>query len=152
MGYFRNIVKGFSTIFEGLTITASHLFRRPITVQYPDRTPRPVKDMLTTRYRGFLDVDMEICTGCLLCMQSCPIACIEIGIIKSQGSITPQRLISKFDIDIGKCMFCGLCTEQCPTNAIRFTREFEGATSNLGDLIFKFVEDGKPVAPCKKGT
>lgn len=175
MTYFKNIANAVSTIFEGLTITSSHMFRRPITVQYPDRTKRPVIETLPERYRGFLDVDMGKCMGCMLCMQACPIQCIDIEITKQQvntsspfppkadqplaergegeggGAPAPTRLISKFDIDIGKCMFCGLCTEVCPTNAIHFTREFERATPDLADLTFKFVEEGKPVVPYKKG-
>lgn len=150
MGYFKNIADSFSTIFEGLTVTASHLFRKPITVQYPDRTTSPLKEMVCSRYRGFLRVDMGICTGCLLCMNACPIQCVNIGIVKSGEP--PQRQISKFDIDIGKCMFCGLCVEACPTGAIHFTREFERATPNLDELTFKFVKEGMSVTPYKKGS
>lgn len=144
--YLNNILLAFTTVFEGLSITASHLLRRPITVQYPDRTKKPVKEMLPERYRGFLETDMSICTGCTLCQMACPIQCIKIEITK-----TPPRMISKFDIDIGKCMFCGLCTEPCPTGAIHFTREFEGSTPDLNDLTFKFVK-GEPVVPYKKGA
>lgn len=151
MKYFSNIIEVFSTTIEGLTITASHLLRRPITVQYPDRTHKPVKEMLPPNYRGFLDVDMSICTGCTLCMQACPIECINIEFIKKQTAegAPPQRLISRFDIDIGLCMFCGLCVEPCPTTAIHFTREFERATQNLNELLFKFVT-GEPVVPYKQ--
>ncbi len=141
MNYFRNIFEALRTTVEGLTITASHLMRRPITVQYPDRTARPVIDMLPPTYRGFLDVDMGLCTGCTLCMQACPIQCIQIELLKKE-----TRLISKFDIDLGLCMFCGLCTEVCPTDAIRFTRAFERATPNLDELMFRFVK-GEPVVP-----
>ena len=35
-GSIRNTVKSF---WHGLSITLSHLVRRPVTVQYPDRTP-----------------------------------------------------------------------------------------------------------------
>lgn len=157
--YFKNIYRSAATVFEGLTITASHLFRRPITTQYPDRTKKPVKEMLPERYRGFLDVDLKICTACTLCEQTCPINCIKIGIEKKASEAVsadgkpkpPQRLIAKFDIDIGLCMFCGFCTEVCPTGAVHFTREFEGSTPNLSDLVFKFVK-GEPVAPYKKGA
>jgi len=152
MNYFRNIVDAVKTTVEGLSITASHLLRRPITIQYPDRTKIPVKDMLPSVYRGFLDVDMHICTGCMLCMNACPIQCIVIEIVKKELHPTennaaphkpPQsiRLIEKFDINIALCMFCGLCTEVCPTGAIHFTREFERATPNINDLIFHFVGD-----------
>jgi NAD(P)H-quinone oxidoreductase subunit I len=30
------------TILEGLSITFSHLVRRPMTIQYPDQIERPV--------------------------------------------------------------------------------------------------------------
>lgn len=150
MGYFKDIADSFSTIFEGLTITASHMFRRPITVQYPDRIPSPVKETLSPRYRGFLKADMGICTGCMLCQNACPIQCIEVGVAK-QGE-PPQRMICKFNIDIGKCMFCGLCVEVCPTGAVHFTREFEKAVEKLDELVFRFVEEGKPVVPYKKGA
>ena len=149
MGYFGNIARSAATIFEGLTITASHLFRKPITVQYPDRTEVPVKDMMNVRYRGFLHVDMKICTGCTLCQSACPIQCVQIGVAKNAEG---KRAISKFDIDLGKCMFCGLCTEVCPTQAISFTREFERASENLNDLTFHFVKDGELIEPYKKGS
>jgi len=108
--------------------------------------------MLPQVYRGFLDVDMRICTGCMLCMNACPIQCISIDMVKKQVSPVqgaaedhkpPQtiRLISKFDINIALCMFCGLCTEVCPTGAIHFTREFERSTPNINDLTFQFVGD-----------
>lgn len=149
----KNIWRAVTTIIEGLSITASHMLRRPITVQYPDRTPQPVREMLPERFRGFLGVDMGICTGCTLCEQACPIDCIRIGIEKApipEGAATKVsgRLIAAFDVDIGKCMFCGLCTEVCPTGAIHFTREFERATPRLSDLLFRFVA-GAPVVPYK---
>lgn len=161
MDYFKNIFESAATVFEGLTITASHMFRKPITIQYPDRTLSPVIEMLPSRYRGFLEVDMKICTGCTLCMQACPIQCINIeiakqeaGSLKQEGEVKtpPQRLITKFNIDIALCMFCGLCTEPCPTGAIRFSKRFENATEDINKLMFKFVEEGKPVAPYKKSS
>lgn len=144
LSYFKNIVISALTVFEGVTITTSHLLRRPITVQYPDRTKRLVKDMLPERYRGFLNVDLSICTACTLCEQACPIDCIKIQIEK-EGT---QRFIAGFNIDIALCMFCGLCVEVCPTGAIRFTREFEKATQNIDELCFHFVK-GAPVIPYK---
>lgn len=143
--YFGNITESISTIFEGMTITFSHLFRRPVTIQYPDRTPRPIKETLPDRFRGFLKVDMEICTACLACMVDCPIDCIKITMERNPE--TKERFLKQFDIDLAKCMYCGLCTLPCPTGAIHFTREFEGATENIGDLLFKFVQEGKEIVP-----
>lgn len=145
-GYLNNISSATKTIFEGLSITFSHMFRKPTTIQYPD-TLIPVKDTLPERYRGFLHVDTTICTCCTLCETSCPIDCIVIEHGKDQE--LGQRVMTRFDIDEAKCMYCGLCTEPCPTGAIAFTREFEAATSNLNDLVFKFVKAGDKIIPYK---
>lgn len=144
--YFENIRNTAQTVFEGLTITFSHLFRKPMTIQYP-YTAVPVKETLADRYRGFLNVDTDICTCCTLCETSCPIDCIVIehGKDKELG----QRVMTRFDIDEAKCMYCGLCTEPCPTGAIAFTKNFEAATSDLETLVFRFVKSGDKIIPYK---
>jgi len=114
--YLQDIKDTVTTIFEGMAVTASHFVRRPYTVQYPDRTPVRVQDTLPFRYRGILEVDLEICTGCLACERACPIDCIVIACEKDPK--TRAMTISQFDIDIAKCMYCGLCSEPCPT--VRF--------------------------------
>ena len=127
--YFRHIKEAVITIFDGMAVTASHFVRKPYTIQYPDRIPVRVQDTLPFRYRGILDVDLEICTGCLACDRACPINCIAIAIEKNAQ--TREILISQFDIDMAKCMYCGLCSEACPTGAIHHTTEFEGADFSL---------------------
>ncbi len=145
--YFRNIVDTATSVFEGMTITFSHLFRKPVTIQYPDRLPKRMADSLPDRSRGFLKVDMDICTACLACMNDCPIQCIKI--VTKKDEATKERWLTQFDIDLAKCMYCGLCTEPCPTGAIHFTREFERATENIADLLFRFVPSGQMILPYK---
>ncbi len=147
--YFRNIKDAVTTIFDGMAVTASHFMRKPYTVQYPDRTPIRVQDTLPFRYRGILEVDMEICTGCLACERACPIDCIVITAEKDPK--TKQLTISQFDIDIIKCMYCGLCSEPCPTGAIHHTTEFEGADFSTESMIRRFVQEPIPAYKPKKG-
>jgi formate hydrogenlyase subunit 6/NADH:ubiquinone oxidoreductase subunit I len=143
--YFRNIFDAASTTFEGMAVTCSHFVRKPSTVQYPDRTDLRVQDTLPFRYRGILEVDLEICTGCLACERACPIDCIVIEASKDKQ--TKAMILTRFDIDIAKCMYCGLCSEPCPTGSIHHTPEFEGADFSLESMVRRFVKE--PVAAYK---
>ena len=147
--YFRHIKDAVVTIFDGMAVSASHLIRRPYTIQYPDRTPVRVQDTLPFRYRGILDVDLEICTGCLACERACPIDCIVI--VCEKNAQTRELTISQFDIDIAKCMYCGLCSEPCPTGSIHHTTEFEGADFSLESLIRRYVPEPVVAYKPKKG-
>jgi NADH-quinone oxidoreductase subunit I/NAD(P)H-quinone oxidoreductase subunit I len=131
------------SIWHGMSITLSYLLRRPMTIQYPDRTALPVRDMLPPRYRGFLEVDVDICTGCQACERACPINCIQITLEKDPQN-PKQRLVTQFDIDEAKCMYCGLCVEPCPTGSIQHTREFEGSVADLRTLTIRWADPLKP--------
>jgi formate hydrogenlyase subunit 6/NADH:ubiquinone oxidoreductase subunit I len=142
--YTSSIKNTFTSFWEGLSITASYLLRRPMTVQYPDRTPLPLPDMLPPRYRGFLEVDTSICTGCQVCERTCPINCIQITLEKDPAN-PKLRAMTQFDIDEAKCMFCGLCVEPCPTGAIQHTREFEASMGDIRNLTFRWIDAASPV-------
>jgi NADH-quinone oxidoreductase subunit I/NAD(P)H-quinone oxidoreductase subunit I len=147
--YIQNVTDAVTSIFEGLAVSASHFMRKPYTIQYPDRSPIRVQDTLPYRYRGILEVDLEICTGCLACERACPIDCIVISCEKDQK--TKTMTISQFDIDIIKCMYCGLCSEPCPTGSIHHTQEFEGADFSPESMIRRFVKDPVIAYKPKKG-
>ena len=63
--YFQNIKEAVLSIFEGMAVTGSHFMRKPYTVQYPDRTETRVQDTLPFRYRGILEVDLDVATGAI---------------------------------------------------------------------------------------
>ena len=156
--YFMNIVRSAVTVREGMAVTMSWMFREPSTIQYPHHPSKPdVKlggpETLPDRYRGLLEVDMDICTACLACERACPIDCIKIDVEKVQLSqeeeAKPVRAMTRFDIDMAKCMYCGLCSEPCPTNAIRHTKHFESSVAHLEHLTARFVRHEEPVVPFK---
>jgi NAD(P)H-quinone oxidoreductase subunit I len=141
------ITRSANTIIEGMSVTFSHMLREPITIQYPDRTEKPVREMLPPRYRGFLEVQIDICGGCKRCEKACPIDCIAVELGKDPE--TKKMMLTRFDIDMSKCMYCGLCVEACKsdaTAAIRHTTEFEGASTTLDGLVFRYIDPDHPRA------
>src|SRR5204863_7295787 len=117
----------------------------------PDRLPAGVRvqDTLPFRYRGMLEVDLEICTACLACERACPIDCIVIDATKDKAA--GGLVMTRFDIDMAKCMYCGLCSEPCPTGSIHHTPEFEGADYSLESMVRKFVKAPVLAYKPKKG-
>src|SRR5260370_7522713 len=105
--YAQNIKDTVFTIFEGMAVTASHFMRKPYTVQYPDRMPVRVQDTLPFRHRGILEVDLEICTGCLACARACPIDCIVI--VVNNPPHTRHLLLSPFHLHIPTYRYYWLC-------------------------------------------
>jgi formate hydrogenlyase subunit 6/NADH:ubiquinone oxidoreductase subunit I len=149
--YVRNVTDAVATIADGMAITFSHLLRKPTTIEYPDRLPDGlrVQDTLPFRYRGILEVDLEICTGCLACERACPIDCIVIDATKDKAA--GGLVMTRFDIDMAKCMYCGLCSEPCPTGAIHHTPEFEGADYSLESMVRHYVKGPTLAYKPKKG-
>jgi NADH-quinone oxidoreductase subunit I len=156
--YFTNITHSVLSILEGMAVTQSWMSRKPMTIQYPFSPRDPTTslggpDTLPERYRGFLEVDMDICSACLACERACPIECIRIDVEKVVFPNDPekkeQRAMVRFDIDMAKCMFCGLCSEPCPTGAIRHTAQFESPVQHPEHLTMRFVTPGAPVVPYK---
>ena len=101
---------------------------------------------IADRYRGILNVDIEICTACLACSRACPIDCIQIDSTK----VGKELKLERFDIDIALCMYCGLCSVPCPTGAIHHTKEFEASTTDFPDLIRRFIDEPRMAYRQKK--
>lgn len=138
------------SVLEGMAVTLSWMFRRPCTVQWPDKMEQDLESSLPERFRGILEVEVTICTGCQACERACPISCIVVG--TERNVETKERFLTRFDIDAAKCMYCGLCSEQCPTGAIRHTTQFAGASPDLGDLLLRYIGPGQKRVPYKPKT
>ncbi|MDD4635188.1 MAG: hypothetical protein PHS35_01045, partial [Dehalococcoidales bacterium] len=82
-------------IAKGMAITFSHLFKNPVTTQYPEE-----KLNVSRRIRGTeLGWASDACSACLLCQDSCPHGCITIN----ASGTRDERLVAP-------------CPSTCPSN------------------------------------
>lgn len=117
-----DVVEALLALASGFGTTFRHLFRRPITEQYPEyKRPLPAR----SRARIILTRDPdgeERCVACYLCSAACPVSCISM---QSIGREDGRRCAAWFRINFARCIYCGLCEEACPTSAIQLTPDFE---------------------------
>jgi NADH-quinone oxidoreductase subunit I len=120
------------TILSAMRMTFMNLFRKPVTVHYPDKT-RNYPD----RYRGLLalvyekDTGEEACIGCRLCEYVCPPAVIKVEMLKSEK----RNYAKSFSLELYACEFCELCVQVCPTDAIVMMKSFDMATADRREML-----------------
>jgi NADH-quinone oxidoreductase subunit I len=120
-------------LVQGLALTGRHLFKRKITIQYPEE-----KTPISPRFRGLHALRRypngeERCIACKLCEAVCPALAITI---ESEQRSDGTRRTTRYDIDLTKCIFCGLCEESCPVDSIVETRILEYHGEKRGDLHY----------------
>ena len=120
-------------LVKGMALTGRHLFKRKITVQFPEeRTP------MSPRFRGLHALRRypngeERCIACKLCEAVCPALAITI---ESAQRADGTRRTTRYEIDLYKCIFCGFCEESCPVDSIVETRFIDYHGEVRGDLIY----------------
>ena len=135
----KKILSQIISMLKGLLIVFKHLFKRPVTIRYPEE-----KRKLPARSRGrhYLtkwEDGLERCVGCELCAIVCPAQAIYVkpaenkpDDIHSHG----ERYASDFQINMIRCIYCGYCEEACPTGAIILSNEFTLVGSTRESLIY----------------
>ncbi|MGB5080812.1 MAG: NADH-quinone oxidoreductase subunit NuoI [Burkholderiales bacterium] len=118
---------------KGMLLTGRHLFRRKITIQFPEE-----KTPMSPRFRGLHALRRypngeERCIACKLCEAVCPALAITI---ESEQRADGTRRTTRYDIDLTKCIFCGLCEESCPVDSIVETHLLEYHGEKRGDLYY----------------
>ena len=144
MNMFIQFVKSFTLweLLKGMNVTGRHLFKRKVTVQYPEE-----KTPMSPRFRGLhalrrYENGEERCIACKLCEAVCPALAITID---SEEREDGTRRTTRYDIDLFKCIYCGFCEEACPVDSIVETHIFEYHFENRGEQIMtkeKLLEIG----------
>ena len=120
-------------LFKGLQMTGIHLFRRKITVMYPEeKTPKSPRFRGLHALRRYANGE-ERCIACKLCEAVCPALAITI---ESEQRDDGTRRTTRYDIDLIKCIYCGFCEESCPVDSIVETDIHEFHFENRGETVY----------------
>jgi len=143
------VLDGLASLGKGLWITFSAMFRKPITVPYPEK-----RAVLPLRFRGRLvmPIDQEKggnrCTACMRCVKICPNHSIDIE--KTTGPDGKPKPAS-YRYNLGTCIFCNLCVETCPFFAIVMSDEHELDTTDPSRLVIDLAAEKYQLGG-RKGT
>lgn len=119
-------------VVQAMRITAVNLFRKPVTVHYPEKTRE-----FPNRFRGLLaltydpETGEENCIGCRLCEFICPPAVIKVEMLKAEK----RNYAKTFTLELYACEFCELCVQVCPTDAIIMMKSFDLATGDRREML-----------------
>ncbi len=131
-GFWQETWEMARAVAAAMTVTLKNLFRKPVTVHYPD-VVRPYPD----RFRGILALTYdpesgeENCIGCRLCEYVCPPQVIQVEMLKAEK----RNYAKTFTLELYACEFCELCVQVCPTDAIIMLKTFDLATADRREML-----------------
>ncbi len=153
----------FTELARGMATTFKHLWRPPVTIQYPEE-----KRQVHERFKGRhvlnrYDNGLEKCIGCALCAAACPADAIFVEAAENSDDerYSPgDRFASTYEINLLRCIFCGYCEDACPTEAITLEHNYElsfydreGAIYTKDMLIVDVPVNGRSTPqPVESGT
>ena len=144
----KEIATGFNSLITGMRITIGQFFKPTVTVQYPHESLK-----MPEKFRGHIELvrDPEtgkaLCFACKLCERACPSDCITVEGAKLDGA--KKKSVTHYVLDFTKCSLCGSCVEACRDGAIRYSHEYNLASTNKEDYImdlFKRLENERLAA------
>jgi|GEM_PF-361077 len=141
--YFTDIYETVSSAMQGMAITIKHIWKKPVTLQYPDE-----RQVMPERFRGFVHNDTDRCDACLQCAKACPVDCIYI---ETEGK-AKDRFMIRYAIDYNKCIWCSLCTENCHTGSITMSHDYDHSVYDRRSLVYEFMDPNEKKVPCHAAT
>jgi len=133
------VPRGFLSLLTGMRVTLTQFFRPIVTVQYPHETLK-----IPARFRGHIELILDPqtgrsrCTACKLCERACPSDCILVEGAKLEGE--KKKSVTQYELDFTKCSLCGECVEACPSDAIRFSRDYNLASTSKEGYHYDLVK------------
>ena len=115
-----------------LTMLWNNLWRGPRTLIFPAR-PK-----ITERFRGLVQFDPALCTGCAVCRFRCTSRAIEFK--AGKGEFT-------WSYNPGQCTFCGRCVEGCKDHALSQAEDPPPIYLTQGELKKSYTVARRPPAP-----
>jgi NADH-quinone oxidoreductase subunit I len=127
-------------IFKGMAVTFSHIFKKKVTINYPEET-RPFSPVFRGLHILNRDADgRENCTACGLCAVACPAEAITMEAAErlpgEEHLYREEKYAAKYEINMLRCIFCGLCEEACPKDAIYLTETFAPSNYSRKSFIY----------------
>ena len=123
----------FPEILKGMMFSFKHIFRKSVTVQYPEE-----QDVLGPEFRGrpvlVAENGKERCVACGLCARACPPLAISMQAAEMEDD-QKERYPSVFEIDMLRCIYCGYCEEVCPEEAIVMSPEYNFTFGSREDAV-----------------
>ena len=122
-------------IVSGLGTTMKHVFKKPVTQQFPEERPT-----LPPNYRGVHRLNRDEtgrvkCVACYMCSTACPARCIDIVAAPSPWP-DREKYPEVFVIDELRCIYCGMCEQACPCDAIELTSLFDLTGLSREEMMF----------------
>lgn len=139
----KEVFTGFNSLVTGMRVTIGQFFKPSVTLHYPHESLKMPK-----RFRGHIELVRDpktgkpLCFACKLCERACPSDCITVEGAKLEGA--KKKSVTQYVLDFTKCSLCGSCVEACRDGAIRFSREYNLASTSKEDYImdlFKRLEN-----------
>jgi formate hydrogenlyase subunit 6/NADH:ubiquinone oxidoreductase subunit I len=120
-----------------LTMLWKNLWGGSRTMQFP------LRPKVTQRFRGLVQFDPALCTGCAICKFRC-----------TSRAITYQAGKGEFTwgYDPGQCTFCGRCVEGCKAHALHQEEACPPIYESIGELKKTYTVARKAPAPRPAAT